>query len=646
SGIERIDPATGADLGPYTLSPVIRFIIQLHRSLLLGDNGRIVTAIGALGLMGLGLTGLSLLARRAGGWRRLLDPVKGRPATVLHGTLGQLAIVGLILSSLTGLWMSANSFGLLPEAPLPAQVTAADGQPVPVGSLAALKAIDVADLSKLTFPSPVDPTDVYEVKTTAVDAMVDPTTGDVLQVTPLTFLQRFNAFIAGVHTGRGMAALGILLGLSAATIPVFGWSGIMVWARRRSLKPRIAGNAAAKSANVVILVGSEGQTTWGFAATLHQAFVKVGAKVHTTAMNDLSPDHMQAALMLILTSTAGDGAAPASATGFADRLKAVPGSLPVAVLGFGDKTFPNFCGYAHAVEAALERRGWQTVMPLRSIDRQSAQEFAQWGRDLGALFEFDLTLEHVAEPPATQDLELISREDYGHAIGTPIAVLRFRRPRGRFGRGRMPQFAAGDLLGVVPPGSASPRFYSLASGAEDGFVEICVRLRDGGLCSGHLHGLAVGDRIASFVRENPTFRPVEGQAPVILIGAGAGIGPLAGFVRANTSGRPLHLYWGGRRPDADFLYQEELAEHLAERRLTSLRAAFSRIPRGAAYVQDHIAADADLLRHLIRQGGQIVVCGGRDMAEAVTHTLERIVHPLGLDTATMKLTGRYVEDVY
>ena len=57
----------------------------------------------------------------------------------------------------------------------------------------------------------------------------------------------------------------------------------------------------------------------------------------------------------------------------------------------------------------------------------------------------------------------------------------------------------------------------------------------------------------------------------------------------------------GRNPASDFLYEHELARHLAERRLTSLRTAFSRDPRGGAYVQDRIAADAPHLRDLIRR---------------------------------------------
>jgi sulfite reductase (NADPH) flavoprotein alpha-component len=196
-----------------------------------------------------------------------------------------------------------------------------------------------------------------------------------------------------------------------------------------------------------------------------------------------------------------------------------------------------------------------------------------------------------------------------------------------------------------------PRFYSLASSNADGMLEICVRLRHGGLCSTYLHSLRPGESVDLFIRENPTFRPVEGRAPLILIGAGAGIGPLAGFVRANDAGRPVHLYWGGRSPSSDFLYEHELAQHLAEKRLTALRTAFSRVPGDGApgtcvYVQDRIAADAPILRELIRHGAQILVCGGRDMAHAVTHTLEAVVRPLGLDLATLKERGRYLEDVY
>jgi sulfite reductase (NADPH) flavoprotein alpha-component len=63
-------------------------------------------------------------------------------------------------------------------------------------------------------------------------------------------------------------------------------------------------------------------------------------------------------------------------------------------------------------------------------------------------------------------------------------------------------------------------------------------------------------------------------------------------------------------------------------------------------VQDRLAADAPVLRALVVEGGQILVCGGRDMAAAVKRTLEAVLRPLGVDLARLKEEGRYVEDVY
>ncbi|MDI4665493.1 PepSY domain-containing protein [Xanthobacter autotrophicus] len=648
-GVEQIDPATGAGLGPYAVSETTRFITNLHRSFLSGDAGRAAAAIGALAMLGLSVSGVALLARRLGGAGALLRPVRGTPAQRWHGELGRLAALGLLLSSLTGLWMSAGTFGLLPEAQgtSPA-VTASGGAPAPVGTLATLKAVKLQDLRELSFPDPADPADVFTLATAEGERVVDAATGATLALKPATALERVNDLVRMLHTGRRAWVLGLFLGLASAAVPVLGGTGLVLWLRRRAARPRIAANVPARSADTVILVGSEGNSTWGFAGTLHAALTAAGHKVHTAAMNDVSSAHLAAPRLLVLAATYGEGAAPQSARHFLARLARLPGRPAVAVLGFGDRSFPHFCRFARAVADALDARGCPQIVPMKRVDRRSAQEFAQWGRDLGAALGHDLVLAYMAEPPKTMPLVLAGRELYGEAVGAPVAILRFQAPSDpRTGApGRLPAFEAGDLVGILPPGDVMPRFYSLGSSARDGILEICVRLREGGLCSSFLHALQPGATIDAFIRENPAFRPAKGRAPLILIGAGAGIGPLAGFVRANAAGRPVHLYWGGRSAASDFLYEHELAQHLAERRLTTLRTAFSRDPDGSAYVQDRIAADAPRLRELVRQGAQILVCGGRDMAEAVTRALEPVVRPLGLDLPTLKSSGRYVEDVY
>lgn len=176
-------------------------------------------------------------------------------------------------------------------------------------------------------------------------------------------------------------------------------------------------------------------------------------------------------------------------------------------------------------------------------------------------------------------------------------------------------------------------------------VEICVRHQPGGLCSTFLHGLKPGDCIAAFIRPNPQFRPHSGKAPVILIGAGTGIGPLAGFIRNNTGKHPMFLYWGGRDPDSDFLYEPELKSYLADRRLTQLQTAFSRVEHGQ-HVQARLVDDAAKLRELIGQGGQVLVCGSGAMAGSVRQALDTVLAPLGASVQTLREKGRYREDVY
>jgi sulfite reductase (NADPH) flavoprotein alpha-component len=283
------------------------------------------------------------------------------------------------------------------------------------------------------------------------------------------------------------------------------------------------------------------------------------------------------------------------------------------------------------------------------VDRQSPQEFARWGRDLGQVLGHPLELSHSHAIPRGHALTLISRRDYGAEMQAPAAILRFAIPKDGLlarltGRGFL-RFSAGDLLGIVPEGSHVPRFYSLASGHGDGFVEICVKRHPSGLCSGQLLDLTPGESIQGFVRRNLHFRTAHNAKPVILIGAGTGIGPLAGFARANHPGRAMHLYFGARHPDSDLFYSEELRDWQTDGRLASVTTAFSRTS-ARAYVQDVLRADTAKISRLIGEGAQVLVCGGRNMAAGVADALADILAPAGLTLAMLKAEGRYVEDTY
>ena len=300
------------------------------------------------------------------------------------------------------------------------------------------------------------------------------------------------------------------------------------------------------------------------------------------------------------------------------------------MLGFGDRSFAQYCAFAQTVDAALADKGSLPMLGLDTVDRQSSQDFAHWGRRLGDALGIALALSHAPVRPATRPLRLVE------AAGG----------RGWFGLGRrLPRFAVGDLIGITPPGSNVPRYYSIASAGREGVLEICIRKLAGGRCSEFLHAVQPGDQIEGFIRQNPDFRPVGGRKPLIFIGAGTGIAPLAGFVRNNRPGRPAYLFFGARDPASDFLYEGAFRAALDERRLTSLETAFSRVV-GGQYVQQKLASRAELLRGLIDAGAHVLVCGSLDMARDVRTTLDAVLAPLALSTAELKSQGRYLEDAY
>lgn len=649
-----VDPATGKAVASADPNPVQRWLTNFHRSLFLDDGGRIVMALGALAMLVLTLSGVLLVARRAGGWRRWFAPLKGPLAGRLHVEIARIAVAGLMLSSATALYMTASTFGLVPDQQatlaVPANVSGNTG--IELSGIKALQAMPASSLRELSFPAADDPTDVFTIRTDAGSGYIDQGSGALLAWQELTAWQRVSETIYMLHTGQGAASLGLLLGLLALGVPLMGATGTLVWLAGRRSRPRLHHNAPLAKADTVILVGSEGGSTWGFAATLHTALREAGRRVHAAPLSSFDPAKLaHAHHVIILAATYGHGDEPGSAKGFLARLEALK-TLPaasLAVLGFGDSSFPAFCGYARRIADAAARLGWRQLLDVATVDRQSPQDFARWGGDLGTMLGLPLDLVHQPVLPVATELTLLSRRDYGAEVQAPSAILRFAVPRPSLwqrltGMG-FARFEAGDLLGVVPDGSTVPRFYSLASGAADGFIEIVVRRQPGGLCSSQLTLLEPGQTARAFLKSNPAFRVDDGEAPVILVGAGSGIGPLAGFVRANASRRAMHLFFGMRHATSDFLYGEEMVQWHEQGRLTSLITAASR-GRRPHYVQDALKAEAHEVVQLIRDGARIMVCGGREMAQGVSEALAHMLAPVGLTPAMLRAEGRYVEDVY
>ncbi len=647
-----VGPQDGRALANYRPSQLPRWVKNLHRSLLLGDVGRWGAAAIALAMALISCSGLVLLLLRMGGWRHLAGAVRGSLAQRLHVLVGRVVLIVLCLSSLTALYMSSTTLGLLEldAASEPDVVSVVGNQTsMSVAQVPMLQDLGARDLRKLNFPSAADPGDIWNVTTSRGQGWIDRYSGQVLAWQDSTAVQRVYDWAVVLHTGESAWPWAIALGLVGASVVLLWLTGLLIWWRARRQTVRITGNSALTQADALVFVASEDGSTWGFAQALHDALVQCGHRVHTSGLERFQTT-AATRHVFVLAATYGEGQAPTHAREALESIASQPrGAASVAVLGFGDRQFPTFCAFAQAVEQALRAQGWPTLLPLECIHQQSGQQFALWGEALAQALNEPLVLDYVPRVPPGTTLTLISRQDYPGQTDRPTAILRFRWPHTGWwdrlrGRG-LARFAAGDLVGIVAPGTGVPRYYSLASSTRDGFLEICVRLFPDGLCSTHLYGLQPGGTAQAFIRRNPGFTLQGGRQPVVLIGAGTGVAPLAGFIRRNDSRTPMHLYYGGRDPALDFYFEPEIRRWLDEQRLASLQTEFSRVP-GGGYVQDALRRDATRLRDLLQRGAIVRVCGSRPMGRDVAQTLDGILATLRLSVQQLKAKGRYAEDLF
>ncbi len=212
-----------------------------------------------------------------------------------------------------------------------------------------------------------------------------------------------------------------------------------------------------------------------------------------------------------------------------------------------------------------------------------------------------------------------------------------------------------DLLADFPtqaePGELVPvfrklqaRLYSIASSwkAHPGEVHLTVkqvcfssrgRNREGA-CSGYLNQwLEVGESLSIQLVPNDQFRlPGQPDIPVIMIGAGTGVAPFRAFMQE----RAVHqvpsknwLFFGEKRQQHDFFYQEDWANWLGTSRLSRLDLAFSRDRDEKVYVQHKIRQEGTTFFDWLNQGAHVYVCGSVAMGHAVRETIRELVEVAG-----------------
>lgn len=226
--------------------------------------------------------------------------------------------------------------------------------------------------------------------------------------------------------------------------------------------------------------------------------------------------------------------------------------------------------------------------------------------------------------------------------------------------------AAALAAGLRP---LQPRLYSIASSATAVPDEVHLTVstvRYGlngeerfGVASGQFSRRAAPETVLPvYVQENLRFRLPEGDAPIIMIGAGTGVAPYRAFLQEREAqgakGRTW-LFFGERNFDSDFLYQTEWQGFLKDGVLTRMNVAFSRDGAQKTYVQHRLLEEARELYAWLEEGAHLYVCGdGAKLAPDVHRALTAIVAEAGGRgkaaaedyLAALRESRRYQIDVY
>lgn len=617
-----INPVNGRKLGVFKpKSQFIQWITALHRSLFLKETGRIIVGMVSFLLLLITFTGTILIVKRQQGIRHFFAKIhKDFFSQYFHVVSGRLLLIPVFMLSLTGTYLFLVNVNLLNKdgKQTRSENRYDDKSDLKVEDFEIFKQTKLSEVEKIEFPfDSEDPEEVYVLKLRNRMLSVNQTNGSIQGETKYPYTVILEKLSLDLHTGRTNIIWAIILGIASLNILFFMYTGFVITFRRSRTK--ISNKYKAQDAEIVILFGSENGSTLFFANKIHKQLLADGKRSFLAEMNQYG-EFPKAKHLLIFASTYGLGDAPSNAKHFERLLEKYPQDQNVAfsVVGFGSRSYPDFCAYAAYVDQLLAQQNWASrFIKLHTINDKSIEEFVTWAHQWS-----EQSLIALATAPAIynfkteglKQLEVIEKTDL-KGDNTTFKIL--LKPSSKI------KFKSGDLLAIYPASDQRERFYSI--GENGGNIQLVVKLYSNGFGSGFLYGLEKGQFIQARVMANPHFHFPKHAPAVAMIANGTGIAPFLGMVLSNNQKKPVHLYAGFRHDNELTEEYRQFAEKAQQRQhLKGFELVFSRGPQ-QQYVMDLILRDAAFFLDLLANNGVIMICGSLNMQRDVEKVLNNLL---------------------
>lgn len=612
-----VNPENGKLVGkPPSKSQWIRWVRTLHRSLFLNQTGRLIVGVVAVLFLLSLLTGFVLLYRRQG-HRVLRNPEVDTKTDLIHFLGGKWFALPLLVLALTGSVLFLFRLGWLNGTP-DQEITFASKKTGTIASSAfpIFRETRLDEVRKLTFPMFEDEAEYFELVTTKATFKIHQFTGEVVSEVLFSAEQLLGTFTMRFHTGDLHFIWAFVLMLSAFLIPLLVVSGFLLWWRRKPKK--IANIHLPEEAEYIVLVGSEGGTTWQFAQKVFHQLLSAKVACYIASLNDYQLFPM-ATKLLIFTSTYGDGEAPSNATNAIERIKNTPQKQLIAysILGFGSQSFPAFCAFAKELEIVLSQQKWaKQMLPLHTVDGYSVEEMGGWIKQWNAKATVRLL-----NNPSYYALELppLHRFEVLEKSALDAKNLIFSLVLKPLSKG---DFLSGDLLAIYPEHNHKERLYSIGKVGDN--VHLFIKLHENGLGSQYLYQLSKGKKINARIVANSNFHFPVKASEVLMIANGTGVAPFVAMMRASTS-RTKKILWVGFRYESSMT--KEFATQAMQLKHQQCLADFSVVySQGIQplYVTDLVKQSPQKIVQLLQSGGVIMLCGSLAMQRDVEAIVETI----------------------
>lgn len=643
-----VNPLTGDTLGvPQKKTEFINWVTSLHRSLFLHETGRLIMGIASFILCLITVSGIVLVVQRQQKLKRFFAKVvKDNFAQYYHVVTGRVALVPILIISLTGSYLTMEKLGWLKakevKHDIKFDIASVPDEPGNLSTFDVFKNTKLSDVQKIQFPFvDDDPEEFFTIKLKEKELVVEQFSGRILSEIDYSKTSVFAELSLNLHTGRTSIIWAVVLGLACINILFFIYSGFAITLKRKS--PKIENKANSDEAEYIILFGSESGTTSVYANIFHEQLVTNGVKSFIAELNTYKV-YPAAKEIIIFTSTYGQGDPPPNATKFLyliDKYKQSQ-NIIVSVVGFGSYAYLDFCGYAFMVENELRKKDWANVIhPTHTISDKSLEDLSAWAQQWSERTQIPiLTSPAIFETKPTEVMQFKVIEKTLTSNASDCVFIVTLKPKSSKAKIR-----SGDLLAIYPADDHRERFYSI--GMVNKYVQLVVRLQPNGLGSGFLDALKKGDIIKGKIVKNDHFYMPQVDNRIAFIGNGTGIAPFLGMIYENETQVECRLYCGFRRETNiteryyTFLREQETLGHL-----DGYEFAFSR-EENKMYVMDLLKNDAKYIAELLAEGGLIMICGSLAMQKDVEETINNIcldINTVGFDY--YKAKGQLRVDCY